>query len=346
VVRDRLVGLGAAVARGPLSAAAIGAIERIAPWRRGVLAVLTYHRVDDPSARPDLQPGLLSATPESFADQVADLARHYRPVSMAEILDALDQPDRLPPRAAHVTFDDAYEDFATHAWPILRAAGVPATLFVPTAYPDAHDARFWWDRLWHAVSSTTRDTVQIRPFGRLRLGDLASRRAVMRTMQASIKARSHDEAMSDVERLIGELRDTAESTPTPPASAVLGWDALRRLAADGVTLAPHTRNHPLLTRVSLDRAVAEIAGARADLEREVGPTPAVLAYPSGAHDDMVVEAARQAGTVLAVTTERGGNDLRHQDRLRLRRINVSGRARSPMVRAQLVWASTVDARRH
>jgi peptidoglycan/xylan/chitin deacetylase (PgdA/CDA1 family) len=343
VVRDRLVGLGAGLARGPLSAAAIAALERIAPWRRGVLAVLTYHRVDDPAAHPELLPGLVSATPTAFAEQIADLARHYRPVSMAEILEAIDEPRRLPPRAVHVTFDDAYADFETHAWPILREAGVPVTLFVPTAYPDAIGRPFWWDRLWQAVSTTTSDAISVEPVGRLPLGDVEARRAAMRAMQASIKARPHDEAMAEVERLVGDLGDADPTAITPPA--VLGWDALRRLAAGGVTLAPHTRNHPLLNRVPFDTAVAEIAGAREDLEREVGGTPGVLAYPSGAHDDMAVEAARRAGVVLAVTTERGGNDLRRADRMRLRRINVGGRARSPLVRAQLLWASTVDARR-
>ncbi|HEV8696719.1 MAG TPA: polysaccharide deacetylase family protein [Candidatus Limnocylindrales bacterium] len=345
MVRDRLVGLGAGVARGPLSAALIGALERSAPWRRGVLAVLTYHRVDDPVARPDLLPGLLSATPSAFAEQIEDLARHYRPVSMAEILDAIDDPHRLPPRAVHVTFDDAYADFATHAWPVLRASGVPATLFVPTAYPGGSGPGFWWDRLWHAVSTTARDSISLAPLGRLSLDDSAARRAAMRTLQASLKVRPHDEAMADVERIVTKLDDPAGDRAIPPPSAVLDWDALRRLAADGVTLAPHTRHHPLLDRVPFDTAVAEVAGAREDLEREVGPTPPVLAYPSGAHDDMAVEAARKAGMVLAVTTERGGNDLRHADRLRIRRINVGCRARSPMVRAQLLWASIVDARR-
>jgi peptidoglycan/xylan/chitin deacetylase (PgdA/CDA1 family) len=112
-----------------------------------------------------------------------------------------------------------------------------------------------------------------------------------------------------------------------------------------VTLAPHSRNHPLLDRVPFDTAVTEIAGARDDLEREIGPTPPVLAYPSGAHDEMAREAARRSGMVLAVTTERGGNDLRHADPLRIRRINVGRRARSPLIRAQLLWASTVDSRR-
>jgi peptidoglycan/xylan/chitin deacetylase (PgdA/CDA1 family) len=328
-----------------LAAALIGALERSAPWRRGVLAVLTYHRVDDPEARPDLSPALLSATPTAFAEQIVDLARHYRPVSMAEVLDAIDDPRRLPPRAVHVTFDDAYRDFAIHAWPVLRASNVPATLFVPTAYPDASGPGFWWDRLWQAVSTTRRDTLSVEPVGRLPLGDLAARRSTMRAIQASLKARPHDEAMADVERIVAELSVPAGATVIPPMPAVLDWDTLRGLAADGVTLAPHTRTHPLLDRVSFDTAVAEIAGAHEDLEREIGPTPRVLAYPSGAHDGMAVEAARGAGMVLAVTTERGGNDLRHADRLRIQRINVGGRARSPLIRAQLLWASIIDARR-
>jgi len=82
-----------------------------------------------------------------------------------------------------------------------------------------------------------------------------------------------------------------------------------------------------------------------DLEREIGPTPRVLAYPSGAHGGDAVEAARRAGMVLAVTTKRGGNDVRRTDPLRFRRINIGLRTRPSLVRAQVVWASTIDARR-
>jgi peptidoglycan/xylan/chitin deacetylase (PgdA/CDA1 family) len=344
-MRDRLVGLGAAVARGPVSAGVVAALERGAPWRRGAIAILTYHRVDDPDARPDLMPGLVSATPRAFAEQIDDLARAYRPVSMAEILDALGDPQRLPARAVHVTFDDAYADFASNAWPILRSRSVPVTLFVPTAYPDAAGRSFWWDRLWRGVSTTTRDSIRLEPAGTLPLGDVASRNAALGAIRASIKARPHDEAMAEVDRIVLELGDGASAADVSPLPAVLGWDDLRRLAADGVTLAPHSRNHPLLDRVPFDTAVTEIAGARDDLEREIGPTPPVLAYPSGAHDEMAREAARRSGMVLAVTTERGGNDLRHADPLRIRRINVGRRARSPLIRAQLLWASTVDSRR-
>lgn len=332
--------IASAVSRGPLAGAIVGALERVAPWRRGDLAILTYHRVDEPAARPDLLPGLISATPAAFAAQMRDLARHYVPVSLGEVLGSLDDPRRLPARAVLVTFDDAYADFASHAWPVLRDTGVPATLFVPTAFPDRPDRAFWWDRLWHALATTTHDSVPGGPTGPLPLGDAAQRGAAMAALRTWVKDQSHDEGMATVERIVADL-----GVPPPGSAAVMGWETLRRLAGEGLTVAPHTRHHPLLDRVPLDIAVGEIVGAREDLEREVGPTPPVLAYPSGAHGGDAVEAARRAGMVLAVTTERGGNDLRRADRLRLKRINVGRRTRSAIVRGQLLWASMLDARR-
>ena len=343
--------------RGPLADGFLRLVEGAAPWRPGVLAVLTYHRVDEPSARPDLLPSLLSATPAAFQAQVRCLAERFRPVSMAEVLEASRRPTRLPPRAVLVTFDDGYRDFDRHAWPILRAAGVPVTLFVPTAYPGRQIDEFWWDRLWAALRSTSRRDRLMTPSGALPLGTAANRADAMRELRTWIKRIDDRTAMSEVDRIVGELGPSggpASPAAGPAASpaagqaagpALLDWDALRRLALEGVTLAAHTRTHPLLDRVDRDRAVAEIEGSREDLEREIGPTPPVLAYPSGAHGAPAVEAARRAGMTLAFTTERGGNDLRHADPLRLRRINVGLRAGTPLIRGQVVWASTLGARR-
>jgi peptidoglycan/xylan/chitin deacetylase (PgdA/CDA1 family) len=333
------------LARGPAADGLVRLIEQVAPWRQGILAVLTYHRVDEPDARPDLLPGLLSATPAAFEAQVRCLADRYRPVSMAEVLEGAGEPARLPRRAVLVTFDDAYSDFAIHAWPILQAAGVPVTLFVPTAYPGRQIDEFWWDRLWEALRSTARTDVLTTPAGNLPLETTLDRTDAMRELRTWLKRTDDRTAMGEVDRLVAEL-DASGDHPGPAAGpAVLDWDELRRLAAEGVTLAAHTRTHPLLDRVDLDRAVAEIAGSHEDLEREFGAAPRVLAYPSGAHGGSAVEAARLAGMTLAFTTERGGNDLRHADPLRLRRINVGLRAGTPLIRGQLVWASTIGAKR-
>lgn len=343
----------AAAARGPVGAAAAAALDRLLPRRRGVLTILTYHRVDEPAARPDLMPSLISATPDGFAAQMAMVARQFDPVGLPDVIAALDQPERLPPRAVLVTFDDGYRDFATHAWPALQSAGVPATLFVATAVADDPSAPFWWDRLWSAIWRAPGPDPIATPIGAVPVGRRHARRTVAR-IRGWLKTLDHDDAMTQVDRIVEELG--ARSAPgadaaSPPAGSLpptLGWDDLRRLASDGVTLAPHTRHHPLLDHIEVDRAVDEITGAYADLEREIGAIatiPKVLAYPSGAHGGDAVEAARRADMLLAMTTRRGGNDLRRADRLRLRRINVGGRVGPPLVRAQLAWAAALDARR-
>jgi peptidoglycan/xylan/chitin deacetylase (PgdA/CDA1 family) len=337
---ERLRRLAAAAGRGPLAAGAASVVDRALPRRRGVLAILTYHRVDDPAARPDLMPSLISATPDAFAGQVAMIARDFDPVSLHDVLAALGDPHRLPRRAVLVTFDDGYRDFAANAWPVLRSSGVPATLFVATAFSGDPTKRFWWDRLWDAVSRSDRATIDT-PVGTLPVGGPHAGSTVA-ALRGWLKDLDHDATLVEVDRLVEALGAT---TPDGVEPAVLAWDDLRRLAGEGVTLAPHTRTHPLLDRVAIDRAVDEIAGSYADLERETGSIAApvrVLAYPSGAHGDPAVEASRRAGMDMAMTTRRGGNDLRRADRFRLRRINVGGRASVPLIRAQLAWAATLD----
>src|SRR5512138_1997070 len=104
-----------------------------------MLRVLTYHRVADPHATPWLNPALVSALPAVFEQQMAYVSRRYAAVSLEEVIDAAVRRIRLPRRAVLITFDDAYRDFGEIAWPILRRHRLPATLFVPTAYPGAPD---------------------------------------------------------------------------------------------------------------------------------------------------------------------------------------------------------------
>jgi peptidoglycan/xylan/chitin deacetylase (PgdA/CDA1 family) len=324
---DALVGFGVRI------------LDRLDRGRPGLLAVLTYHRVDEPEGRPDLDPALISATPAEFARQMAILARRHRVVSLDDLRLAMGGRRILPPRAVMVTFDDAYRDFAEHAWPVLRRLNLPVTLFVPTGFAADPSRAFWWDRLHAALSAVDPAAAPAigTPVGRLPLTGRAERRAAFDAMVAHCKARPHDEALA----LVDEL---TRSLGTPPARpAVLGWDDLRTLAADGVTVAAHTVEHPLLTRIGADRLARELSGALVDLERELGkPPPAAIAYPSGAYNSAVVTAARAAGYGLGFTTRRGLVDVATADRLRLRRINVGARATTSLVEAQLVsWTARI-----
>ncbi len=318
-----------AVAATPLFGGVVRALEAIDRDRADVLPILTYHRVGEPD--DDHYPGLIGATPEGFAVQIETIGRRFSFIGLDALLAREAGGSPIPPRSIMITFDDAYRDFGESAWPVLRRYGVPAVLFVPTAFPD-RPIPFWWDRLYSALIRTTRSGPLDTAVGPLPMVTRADRLAAFRALRGPLKQLAHPAAMAEVDRLVDELG------ASPLGSSTLGWDDLRRLAAEGVTLAPHSRVHPLLERVDPADLDAEIEGSGADLIREVGAAPAAFAYPSGSHSDLVVARVRALGIRAAFTTVRGVNDLRRADWHRLRRINVGGRSSPALIRAQaLGW---------
>ncbi|MGH2523764.1 MAG: polysaccharide deacetylase family protein, partial [Anaerolineales bacterium] len=171
------------------------------------------------------------------------------------------------------------------------------------------------------------------PVGQLPLSTAAERMEAFKQLRDYVKTRPHREAMAWVEEICGELG--AE----PAEHNVLGWEALRQLAREGVTLGAHTRTHPLVNRISIDEVRDEALGSLEDLRREVGQVPPIFAYPSGGFNDDVVRALGRAGFALAFTTAVGLNDLGRAHRLLLRRVNVGQRTNLAVLRARLLpWA--------
>lgn len=321
----------ACAANSRLASAFVRLLEQCDGERPGLLRILTYHRIVEP-AEAQSYPGVISATPAMFSQQMALLAERYRVVMLDNVIRAFADRRPLPPRAVLLTFDDAYRDFADHAWPVLQRLKLPVTLFVPTAYPGEPARLFWWDRIHRAVMRSAACTLAT-PWGWVPAGNPRQRRQLVRKMLNHIKALPGDEAVAVVE-------DFCSGVPGDEGdNDVLSWNDLRRLAGEGVTLAPHTHTHPLLHRLAPDKVFDEVTRSIEELERNIGPAPRALAYPSGGVNDEVVLQVRRAGIQLALTTRRGMNRIQSADPLLLRRINVGQRAAAPLFRAQLLACS-------
>lgn len=117
--------------------------DRVRRPPRG-LVVLIYHRVGGGSGLAvDLDPG-------AFEEQVAWLAASGRVVRLADALGVLADPTPPASDPIVVTFDDGTADFAEVAVPILARHGVPATMYLATAFveegrdfPDAGRPLSW-----------------------------------------------------------------------------------------------------------------------------------------------------------------------------------------------------------
>jgi peptidoglycan/xylan/chitin deacetylase (PgdA/CDA1 family) len=111
-------------------------------WMTRALPILMYHRVAE-EGPAELAP--YRVAPDLFERQLAYLRRHgYRTITVEEWLRVLAEQDgRIDDRVVALTFDDAYRDFITEAWPLLRKYGFSATVYVATDYVGGHAE---WDR--------------------------------------------------------------------------------------------------------------------------------------------------------------------------------------------------------
>lgn len=83
------------------------------------------------------------------------------------------------------------------------------------------------------------------------------------------------------------------------------WDQLGQLEQEGWEVGSHTRSHPRLPQVTADEELHdELAGSRTECEERLGRPCESIAYPYGAHDERVVEAAGRAGYRFGLTLPR------------------------------------------
>lgn len=90
----------------------------------------------------------------------------------------------------------------------------------------------------------------------------------------------------------------------------MGWDHLRAMKRDGFIVGSHTVNHIDCVAEPPERVRDELRQSRADLERELGPGPLMLAYPYGGRDQMNperLELVREAGFVACLSAYGGTN---------------------------------------
>ncbi len=296
------------------------------------LTVLNYHRVADPDSpefdafRPNV-----STRPEDFARQMDYLTRHFNVVSLHQVASWLEGRADLPPRPALITFDDGYRDNYIHAYPILRSRGIPATIFLTTAYIESNRP-FYWDLAAYCFTHSPRDHITL-PNGEER----------------------HWEGKAQCEQVTGEWVRVVKALPEKEKTAwteqlpflldvtipegyfrrhMLTWEQVREMKAGGITFGAHTVTHPILTRISLEEAREEIEASRAHIECETGEPVLAFAYPNGLRDDFSPQIERlvsEAGIPLAFTLLNGPTTLREVRRapLAIRRVFISHRHTLP-----------------
>lgn len=120
-----------------------------APQAEDSAVILMYHRFGE-----DKYP-TTNITLEQFDEQLAELKKEkYNIVPLDVIVNALKNKTKLPLRTIAITIDDAYLSILENAWPRLKAANIPFTMFI-SAEPLNHGIGGYMT--WQQVRTMARD---------------------------------------------------------------------------------------------------------------------------------------------------------------------------------------------
>jgi len=106
------------------------ALRRFRTPRQGRGAILLYHRVNE------LADDALTASTRAFAQHLIALRRYYRVVETGQIVEKVRSHEAIEPQTVAIHFDDCYRDVYLEAAPLVKAAGLSATMFIATGFID------------------------------------------------------------------------------------------------------------------------------------------------------------------------------------------------------------------
>lgn len=273
-------------------------VTRVPP---DTLLILTFHRVLPTELRDQYPLPGLAVTPEELRWVLSRLCSHFEVLPVSEAWSALPRAASHTRPLLSVTFDDGQWDNLAFADPVLRAAGVRATFYVPV---DAIEAG---ELLWHDVVAFSWASGELSPArreawlvasGLQHVGANASAGMLLEAMKR-LDPDSRDRA---VRALRAETRELI-----PSWARMMTWQELGELARRGHEVGSHGMSHRLLSQLSVGEQRIELSRSRQLIAARAGVAVQSVCYPNGDFDEQTVRLAADAGYSCGVTTQWGLN---------------------------------------
>ncbi len=255
---------------------------------------------NDPSAGTDVR--LLRGALSAFRRQGVAM------MTLRDLIAHIEAKKPLTRPTAVFTVDDGYRDFLDLAAPIFAGFDVEPTAFLISEFVSGRQW-CWWDRVVEAFVRSPRRDISIACDSRIfhySLGTPAQRRHAGYGFVEDLKWVS-DAERRRVAESIGTYADVELPVLPPAEYQSLTWSEVRELERAGVHFGPHSRTHPILSRVDDAAARREIHESWTDLQREVHDPVPVFCYPNGTLDSFgqrEMQLVRDAGMRSAVAFRR------------------------------------------
>jgi len=272
--------------------------------RRGAGAILRFERVR-PRRPGRFQPLKSREVTPRFLDRILRALKRwkYDIVDMDEVCRRAVIMSRSR-RFVCLTFDGAYKDLITSAYPVLSRHRVPFTVYVPTAFPDGV-GEAWWLALEQILARESRvSLVTDRRERHFTTATTAEKYHVHEFLESWMRTLAPPELSAAIMDL---CKRYSVDLKRLSREAAMDWNDLAKLAADpNVTFGSATVNYSALSSLKDAVALREMTMGKAVAETAFQRQIRHFAYPFGDPTSWrrthLVMAAEEAGFASAVST--------------------------------------------
>ncbi len=294
---------------------------------KGQVAILTYHRVVPEHELSDhwIQPGMYVEA-GVFEQHMLFLQAEFRVISFGELLERWSQRDwDREARYCVVTFDDGWLDNYSHAFPILRKLGIPATIFLPTDFIGTPEW-FWPEKVAYCIKELTGGE-EAAAKGNPILKEFLN----MSCASLSENARRHcadlviERCKGYEPKAISEFIDRLSSAlgiVIPEERCIVDWDEVEEMAHDRISFGSHSCSHRILTHLSASDVRQELEKSRQTIMARSESYVPVFCYPNGNNTPQIQAMVKECGYQAAVGVQSGLEGAMPRHIFELRRISI------------------------
>jgi len=293
---------------------------------RNKVFILMYHRIlPKDKCSPFLQSGMF-VTNRTFEKHINFIKNRFNVIFLGKLLNLIQNETSSHSQKPFcvVTFDDGWRDNYDYLFPIIKKYQIPVTIFLPTNFIGSNKL-FWTDeisRIIFLIKNNYEDQILnlIQNLSILESEDFEGPATlVIEKVIAKLKKYS----IAKIEEEIQTLTKRTNITLKIESSKFLSWDQISDMYNSGIVkYGSHTANHQILTTLPKEDIMNELKISQRTLVEKnlVDKNSIPFSYPNGNYSSEIVKLVKESGYALAVTTEKGSNNIDALDPYLLKRI--------------------------
>jgi len=239
------------------------------------LFIPVYHTLQGGYHLPHIKHLYPPKTSDQFEKDLDFLLKYYRPISLNDVFKIQQGEQQLKKNSFHLTFDDGLREVYEFALPILKRKGIPATVFLNSAFVDNQDLFFRYK------ASLLIEQLDSQKFSKTTLKEVNFKIGKTGTDLSATKKNILSIGFTERNILesIAELLNTSFNIFLKKQKPYLTTEQIHDLHNNSFTLGAHSINHPRYSEISFEEKIRQTKESIHFVQSTFNPKIRAFAFP-------------------------------------------------------------------